>query len=138
MPEQMKDTCDFPAFTAHCLEGNILHIDMKKINELTAKDVEQIYECHQKIGNGKKVYAFVTFQGYIPLSDEAMAAAKKNKMEVIHAASAYVVSNFALRIGVSFFMNFHKPKYPTHICGTKAEAISWLKQEKLKGQKVLA
>ena len=128
----MKDQCDFPAFTAYCLEDNILHVEMKKINQLTEKDVEQIFECHEKIGNGTPAYVLVTFAGYIPMSDEAMAYSKKRSKETPTAATSYVVNNFALRIGVKFFMNFHKPKYPINICGSKEEAISWLRQEKKK------
>ena len=138
----MKEQCDFPAFTAYRLEENMLHVEMKKVKELTSRDVEQIYECHHKIGNGNKVYVLVTFQGYIPMSDEAMTQAKKNSsVDQITAATAYVVKNIALRISVKFFMNFYKPKHPMTIWGTKQEAIAWLKLEKKKNaekQMVLA
>lgn len=131
----MKEQCDFPAFTAYCLEDNILHTAMKNVKELSAKDVEQIHDCYLKIGNGNKVYVLVTFQGYIPMSDEAMEMANKNKAQNIHGATAYVVGNLAIRIGIRFFMNFHKHKYPVTIFGTMPEAISWLRQEKKKNMK---
>jgi hypothetical protein len=134
----MKEQCDFPAFTAYRLEENILHIEMKKVNGLSAKDVWQINDCHLKIANGSKIYLLVTFQGFIPLSDEAMKVANKNKAQNIHGATAYVVDNLAIRIGIKFFMNFHKHKYPVTIFGTKPEAIRWLRQEKRKNTAVLA
>lgn len=126
----MHHQYDFPAFAAYRLDDNMVHIEMKKIKKLTGEDVEQIYDCHKKIGEGRKVYVLVTFSGYIPISDEAMTQAKKSSKQEIQAATAYVVNNFALRIGVKFFINFYKPKYPINICGNKAEGISWLKQEK--------
>lgn len=129
------DECDFPAFKAYCLEDYILHIEFKKIKELNAKDVEQVYECHKKIGGSKDAYVLVTFSGYIPLSDEAMTYAKKKSKESPSAATAYVVKNFALRIGIKFFMNFYKPGNLINICTSKAEGISWLKSQKKKMRK---
>src|ERR1035437_2433183 len=134
----MKDQCDFPAFTAYRLEENILHTAMKNVKELSAKDVEQIQDCYLKIGDGNNVYVLVTFQGYIPLNDEAMEMANKNKAQNIHGATAYVVDNLAIRIGIRFFMNFHKHKYPVTIFGTRPEALSWLRQEKKKNMKCAA
>ena len=130
----MKETYDFPAFTAYCLEDDILHIELKKVKKLTAKDVEDIFSCHEKIGSGNKVYVLVTFNGFIPLSDEAMAEAKKQGKRNLQAGTAYVVHNFALRMGINFFMNFYKPKYPMTIVPSKAAALSWLKLQK-KGNK---
>lgn len=121
---------DFPAFTAYYLEDDILHIDLKKVKKLTGQDVEQIFSCYKGIGKGKKVYALVTFQGFIPMSDDAMVEAKKQSKKALQGAGAYVVNNFAIRMSIKFFMNFYKPKYPINICSTKSEAISWLKQQK--------
>jgi len=131
----MKEQCDFPAFTAYRLEENILHIEIKKIKELSAKDVEQINDCHYKIGNGNKVYVLVTFQGFVPMNDEVIETAAKNRAQKIHGATAYVVDDSALRIGVRFFKIFHKPKYPIAIFGNKSEAVFWLRQEKKKNEK---
>jgi hypothetical protein len=131
----MKEQCDFPAFTAYCLEENILHTEMKNVKELSAKDVEQINDCYLKIGNGKKVYVLVTFQGFIPLSDKAMKAANENKVQNMRGATAYVVDNLAQRLGVRFFMSFYKHKFPIAIFGTKDKAITWLRQEKKKNLK---
>ena len=128
----MKDSCDFPAFTAYCLGEQMLHIDMKKVKKLTALDVEQIYSCHEKIANGKKVYRLITFHGFIPMSDDAMAEAKKQSKRKMEGASAFVVSNFALRMSINFFMSFYKPQYPINICATKAEAVKWLTSVKKK------
>jgi hypothetical protein len=126
----MKETCDFPAFTAHRLGDEVLHIEMKKVKKLFGKDVEQIYDCHLKIGKGKDIYLLVTFQGYIPMSDDAMAEAKKQGKSHKQAAAAYVVENSAIRMGIKFFINFYKPNYPIIISAKKSEAISWLLQQK--------
>ena len=134
----MKDQCDFPAFTAYRLGDDMVHIEMKKVKELTGADVEQIYSCHKKIGEGRKVYVLVTFAGYIPMSDDAMAQAKKSESVNLQGATAYVINSFAMRIGAKFFMNFHKPKYPTNIFSKKDGAIAWLKQVKEANQKKLA
>ena len=130
----MKDTCDFSAFTAYCLENNILHIEFKKVKKLAAKDVEEVFSCYDKIGKGKKVYSLVTFKSFIPMSDEAMQEAKKQNKKNLSGAAVYVVHNFALRMSIKFFMNFYKPKHPINITPTKSEAISWLKQQMKAGQ----
>ena len=131
----MKQQCDFPAFTAYRLDDDMVHIELKKVKELTKGDVEEIYNCHKKIGEGRKVYVMVTFSGYIPMSDEAMAQAKKSNTDKMHAATAYVVKNIALRVGIKFFMAFYKPKHSINICSNKSEAIAWLKQERKKNMK---
>ena len=125
----MKEQCDFPAFTAYRLEENILHTAMKNVKELSAKDVEQINDCYLKIGNGNKVYVLVTFQDFIPISDKAIKAATENKVQNMRGATAYVVDNLAQRLGIRFFMNFHKHKFPIAIFGTKDKAIAWLREE---------
>lgn len=130
----MKEKCDFPAFTAHRLEEDMLYIELKKVKQLTATDVEQIYNCYEEIGNGKKVFVLVTFKGFVPMSDGAMKEAKKQSKKNAQAAVAYVVGNVALRLGINFFMNFYKPPFPIHISKTKAAAISWLNAQK-KGNK---
>jgi hypothetical protein len=128
----MKDLCDFPAFTAHLLQNNILHIALKKVKKLTALDVSQIYDCYKKFNDGEGVFVLVTFAGYIPLSDEAMEEANKLQNQKYIRAMAYVIESSALRIGAKFFMNFYKPKYPTDIFGTKPKAIAWLVKEQKK------
>ena len=128
----MKNTCEFPAFTAYLLENYMVHIEFKKVKKLSAQDVQEVFNCHKKIGQGKKVFVLVTFSGFIPMSDEAMEQAKKNAAAELQAATAYVVNNVALRMSIKFFMNFYKPKHPITISGSKAEALVWLKQEKRK------
>jgi len=130
----MKEQCDFPAFTAYRLDEDMVHIALKKIKQLTALDVQQIYSCHDKMGNGKRVYVLATFEGFIPLSDDAMVEAKKEGKRSPQAATACVVNNYALRVAIKFFMNFYKPDYPIHISSTKKEAIAWLKQQKKKNK----
>jgi hypothetical protein len=128
----MKDLCDFPAFTAHRIPDNILHIALKKVKKLTAPDVSQIYDCYKEFNGDAGAFVLVTFAGYIPLSDEAMAEANKLQNQKYIRAMAYVIKSSALRIGAKFFMNFYKPKYPTDIFGTKAEAMAWLFREQKK------
>ena len=124
----MKKQFDYAAFTAYVLEENILHIEMKKIKELSAKDIEQINDCFHEIGNGKKVYVLVTFLDFISISDEAIRFAIKNNIQKIIGAVVYVVDNLGIQIGVKFFINFHKRNYPINIFETKSEAILWLKE----------
>lgn len=126
----MKDTCEFSAFTAYCLSDNILHIELKKVKKLVAKDIAEIYSCHEKMGDTSNLRVLVTFQGFIPMSDDAMAEAKKQSKKSAQAATAYVVHNFALRMGIKFFMNFYKPKYPIHVSSAKSDAIKWLKKQR--------
>ncbi len=64
------------------------------------------------------------------MSDEAMKEAKRKSKNRTEGASSYVVNNFALRVGIKFFMNFYKPRHAINICKSKAEAIAWLKKEK--------
>jgi len=126
----MKESGDFPAFTGHCIDDGMLHIAMKKVKRLTSKDIQQIYDFLQKGSGGKKIYVLITFQGFIPMSDDAMVEAKRQGKNGFQAAGAYVVKNLALRIGIKFFLNFYKPRYPINILGTKAEAIAWLQKQK--------
>ena len=131
----MKEQFDFPAFTGYRIEDNIVHIAFKKINELKASDVAEVFECFEKCGAENGVYVMITFNGYIPLSDEAMGEAKGNKAQKNVRANAFIVKSFALRIGIKFFMNFYKPKHSIYICGEKPEALAWLKQERKKNMK---
>lgn len=126
----MKEKCDFPAFTAYRLDACVLHVELKKVKKLTAKDVTQIFECYDKVGGGKKVYVLVTFNGFIPMSNDAMAEAKKQSKKNRSAATAYVVANVALRMGINFFMNFYRPSFPISIFRTKTDALAWLDAQK--------
>jgi len=126
----MKDTCDFNAFTGHRIHDNLIHIEFKKIKKLTSLDVSQVYECFEKFGSEHGVYVMATFKGYIPLSDEAMAEAKKKKNEKYVKATAFVIRTIAFRVGIKFFINFFKPKHKINILGTKVDAIAWLKKER--------
>lgn len=131
----MKEKCDFPAFTGHRLDDDMIHIEFKKIKKLTAEDVGQIFDCHEKVGSGKKVYVLVTFSGFIPMSNDAMEEAKKQNKRNTNAATAYVVGNVALRLGINFFMNFYKPKHPIHIAKTKSAGLNWLYAQKKEAKK---
>lgn len=126
----MKDKCDFPAFTGYRLDDRMLHVEFKKVKKITADDVSQIFECYGKVGEGKKVFVMVSFNGFIPMSNDAMAEAKKQGKRNRNAATAYVVTNAAVRMGINFFMNFYRPKYPINISKTKSEAIAWLHAQK--------
>ncbi len=132
----MKDKCDFPAFTGYRLGEGMLHVEFKKVKKLTAEDIRQVFECHEKVGNGNKVYVLVTFSGCIPMSNDAMAEAKKQNERSANtsAATSYVVGNVVLRLGINFFMNFYKPKHPINISRNKAEALAWLTAMKKGGQ----
>ena len=126
----MKDQCDFPAFTGYRIEDNIIHIEMKKVKKLISDDVVQIYDCFEKCGREKGVFVLITFKGYIPMSDEAMNEAKRNKLQKNVHANAFVIQTAAFRVAIKFFMTFYKPKQPIYICDSKAEGIAWLKQKK--------
>ena len=124
----MKNTCDFPAFIASRIQDNFIHIEMKKIKKLTSSDVAQMYECFRRGGDGKGVFALVSFKGYIPMSDDAMAEARKPENQKHVRATAYVIRSAAFRVAIKFFMNFSKPKHPLNIFGTKIAALAWLEQ----------
>ena len=126
----MKDSCDFPAFSGQRILDNIIHIEMKKVKELTSSDVETLYDCFEKCGGEKGVFVLVTFMGYIPMSDDAMAEAKKQENQKFVKATCFVIKSTALRVGIKFFMNFYKPKHKMNILATKEEGIAWLKKEK--------
>ena len=126
----MKDQRDFPAFTGCQIEDNIVHIQMKKVKKLTGEDVAQVYDCFKECGGAEGVFVLITFKGYIPMSDEAMAEAKRNPFQKNVHANAYVIQTAAFRVAIKFFMTFYKPKQPIYICDSKAEGIAWLKQKK--------
>lgn len=128
----MKDKCDFPAFVATRIQSNILHVSLKKIKKLTVKDVEDIYGYFRICGGENGVFVIVSFSGFIPPSEEAMIAAKKQSNQKYVNAMAYVISSAAPRLGVKFFMNFYRPKYPTDIFATQKEALNWILKEKKK------
>ena len=128
----MKDSSDYPAFTSHQLSGNILHITLKKVKKLMAKDVEDIYECFRLHGGDNGVFVIVSFSGFIPPSDDAMIEAKKQSNQKYVNAMVYVISSAAPRLGVKFFMNFYKPKYSTDIFATQKQAMDWILKEKKK------
>jgi len=126
----LKETCDFKTFTAHSLGENILHIEFKKVARLEIEDIRQIFECHDKLGKGEKVYVLVSFNGFIPMNEKAMKEAKLLGKKNRQAAVAYVVKNAALRMGIKFFLNFYNPQYPIYISAIKDDALAWLQKEK--------
>ena len=128
----MKDSCDFPAFSGQRIQDNIVLIEVKKIKQMTAADVTQIYDCFKECGGEEGVFVMVTFKGYIPLSDDAMEEAKKqaSQNQKTVRATSFVIKSAAFRISIKFFMNFYKPKNKMHICGSKEESLAWLKKEK--------
>lgn len=128
----MKEKCDFPAFVATELDANILHINMKKVKKLTSSDVSQIYDCYRKFKNQDGVLVLVTFDGYFPMSSDAMNEASRLQNQKIVRGMAYVIRSTALRVGAKFFMTFYKPTYPTDIFATKTKAVAWLKKQKRK------
>ncbi len=137
----MKDSCDFPAFSGQRIQDNIVLIELKKIKQITSVDVAQIYDCFKECGGEQGVFVMVTFKGYIPMSDDAMAEAKKqgNENKKTVRATSFVIKSTAFRLGINFFVNFYKPKHKIHICGTKEESLAWLKKEKkLQAELVLA
>jgi hypothetical protein len=128
----MKEQYEFPSFTAYPIEENILHIEMKSVDKLSAKDIEEMNDCFLRAGNGSKVFLLVTFRGFIQSSDKVIKAAIKKRDLNIHGAKAYVVDNLALRLGINFFKNFHKHSSPISVFSDKDKAISWLRKEKSK------
>lgn len=130
----MKDKCDFPAFTSYRLPDGIIHIDLKKVKKLGAQDIKDMFDCFEKGGSKTGAYVLVTFNGFIPLSEDAMAEAKIQGKKNLQAATAYVVGNSAIRVGVNFFMNFYKPGYPILITKTKEEGIVQLNDLKKKSK----
>jgi len=121
----MKEKIDHKAFTAHLFEEGIVRMDIKAVENLTADDVQKMYDTYLKLGNGKKVRILATCNKYIPLSKEAMQYAKANSGKYI-SATAMVISNNVNRIGIKFFMNFYKPKHPFGVFSNTNEATKWL------------
>jgi len=124
----MKDNSDFPAFTASVIEDKIIHINLKKVKELTVSDISQIYEYYRINGNGKPVFALITFNGFIPINNKAIKEAKKQYNQKLLYASAYVTKSVSIRLAATFFFEFFNPKHPMKFFKNKNEAISWLKK----------
>ncbi|MBI4944925.1 MAG: hypothetical protein HY840_00830 [Bacteroidetes bacterium] len=131
----MKEQCDFPAFTAYLLEDDILHIEIKQVDKLYPKDIEQVKDYFIETGMGDKVFTLTTFQGFIPIGYETMKAAVKYFKQNMIGAKACAVENLALRMTMRLFIKFYKPNYPIAIFNTQHEALAWLKEQKIKEKK---
>lgn len=130
----MKKKYTSPSYTLTVIESCLLHLEFKKDKMLSAVDVNKLFTIYKKNLKRKKLFMMITFKGFLPLSDEAMARAVNKRIAKMHAASAFVIKRNFHRMGMDFFLNFYKPSYPIRIFSTNTAALAWLrKQKRLEG-----
>lgn len=125
----MKARKEFPSFYLSLIEEGIVHIEMKKIKELTFTDIIQIYDEIENIGNGKKMCLLVTFNEFISSQGTKVpqyATSARAKKLVI--ATAYVIHSVAMALALKFFISFHKQVFPRRVFKDRNKALEWLRR----------
>lgn len=125
----------------HCavvqrLPNGILRLDYRDGYEVELADVKQVEEAFIQLSQGEPIYSMMLTQGkYFKFSSEAQSFLADQASIVSRIkGSAVVIDGLPIRLITNFFIRVYKPKFPTKIFKTEADALKWLNLVKKNNQ----
>lgn len=101
----------------------------KKANSFVdIKEAEEDYEAHRKLAGEKASPSMLVMNGMMNATAKAREFFSLPIHQEYRCAEAYVVTNFAIRILIVFYIKTAKKPYPIKIFSKEEEAKKWLMQ----------
>lgn len=119
--------------TIHTLIApGIIRIDGKSGVHIDYEDVLEMREANLKLSGNKPFCTIMNgdehFHTYSKEAKEMLASSEYCKLR---KAAAFVLSNLAAKMLVTFFLKVNKPSSPSKVFSNEKDAIEWLKTIRL-------
>jgi len=127
-----QNSIDINVATITLVAENVIKVSYKTGVNIEIEDVKEIDIACQELSKNQHFYCLtIAIEIYSNMTNEAQKylsheAAVANRI----LGSAIVLSNLPIRILARFFIQFHKPKYPTKIFNSEKEAFKWFQKLK--------
>ena len=121
------DKIDLAACTMTFCEEGIIHIDFKKIEELTVKDVKEMMDVFGQKSEGKKHPILITVKQFMTIDKDVRELWAEQGRSQYSSADAIVATHVAIKMIANFYIAVNKPAIPTRVFNFEQEAIDWLK-----------
>ena len=107
-----------------CKDG-IMQLDIAKDVVYTVKDLREIGEAIQKMGNGARFPLLQIAGPYASIEVEGRKFVAKDQTKYA-TASAIVNTSFAQNLIAKFYIKINRPLVPTRIFSNREDAEKWL------------
>ena len=115
------------ATTVTSREEGIMHFDLKKVDEYTKQDVNDVLTAVGEIGNGRAFANLVTINDYVEIDKEAKILSASEGGNRYTIADAFVLKSMPLKLLGNFYLQINKPVRPTRLFNDETSALKWLK-----------
>ena len=106
-----------------------MHVDIKLIDEISLKNVQDIFELSLEVGGGDPFPNLFTFRNKFVLpTKEAREWTASTERSGRAKAEAYVMLTLAQKIMGDFYIRLNKPVPPTKIFTNYDQAVTWLRK----------
>lgn len=107
-------------------DDGIMHLHIKKGDEMELHDAIQVVEAIGKLGK-KKYPLLIDCDEFSSVDKEVRAFAASEDANIYISADAIAYHNLAHHLTAKFYVNHNHPKIPTKTFSDNEEAIAWLK-----------
>ncbi len=108
-------------------DDGIMHVHIKKGDEMELMDAIQVVEAIGKLGNSKKFPILIDCDEFSSVDKEVRTFAASEDANIYTSADAIAYHSLAHHLTAKFYVNHNQPKVPTQIFPNNDEAIGWLK-----------
>jgi|ERR1035437_3299618 hypothetical protein len=110
-------------------DGNgLLIVTLTDDIELDLEDIKKQREIAYTFHKGKPNVVLAIAGQRTTATEDARKYASSNVPEG-RVAEAIIIKSLSVRLMGNFYLNFHKPNFPTKIFSNKEEALVWLKEK---------
>ena len=130
----MKKTLD-TNFAFLSLEDDVLFVRMKPNIDIGVAELSELFELSNKLADFQKRFVIVDTRENFNSSHDIRAFYTDERLIKFRYADAFIVTSLPMRLLVNFYITFDKPKIPSKMFNSEADALNWvnsLKKEMIK------
>ncbi len=110
----------------------LIRIKLLDGSEIEKDDAQEVLEAIHKITEKKPYYLLTETAEHFTASNAARQHMADNIYKTSIAANAICLSSLTIRLFINSYIHFNRPKVPTRVFNSEAEAIKWMKSFPLK------
>lgn len=116
--------------TVQLREDNILVIEIKSDESFNIRDMWELINAAQKIGQGKRFLNLIIVGAHTVPDEESRVLSTSMEGSIYKIADAFVINSLPQILVANFYMKFNKPSVPTKFFKNVRDAEKWLEQFK--------
>jgi hypothetical protein len=124
----MNSPVEIEVATLTLINENVIKITYKTGVNVGLSDVKEIEQICVDFSKGRKFYCLTMAMGIHSNITQDAQRYLSHDADIVPRilGSAIVLTTLPIRILARFFIQFHKPKYPTKIFSSEQEAMLWI------------